>query len=460
MVFGKVVLIKLKERFLNKLHLTLKDKNFSEILKGSVYSFLAKIIANIVGLITGVFIARYYGADVMGLLAIILTTVGIAGMLSSAGLPMALLKLIPEYTNRFSLRAGVAIYIKIVVLVIVFTAIVSVGLFFLSDIIANKIFHNKELISLIALVPLFLLFSTLNGINILMIRALKKIKLYAILEFLPKVIILILLLIITYTYYDKYNPIYTLFFMFVVMFMITSYYIFKITNQQSHENFDLLPSYSNIISLSWPMFLTGGLQIIMAQTDTIMLGMYSTIKDVGVYSVVFSLSMLTVFVLNSINVMSAPKFSELYHQNKMAELEKVARQSTKLIFWSTLPIIFVLIVFGKFILGLYGDEFKLGYYALLFLVIGQFFNASAGSVGYFLNMTGHQKEFRNIVFFAAVVNVLLNYYLIPIYGVSGAAFASMISVIIWNGVALIYIKLKFGFFTGYLPLPVKIKGKK
>ena len=55
-------------------------------------------------------------------------------------------------------------------------------------------------------------------------------------------------------------------------------------------------------------------------------------------------------------------------------------------------------------------------------------------------MTGKQKKLNNILISGLIVNVVLNLVLIPIYGIEGAAIATLISMVFWNSliVAVIY----------------------
>jgi len=147
----------------------------------------------------------------------------------------------------------------------------------------------------------------------------------------------------------------------------------------------------------------------------------------------------------------APKFAELYFSGDMKGLATIARKSSKLVFYCTVPLLFILIVFGKLILNFFGEEFVVGYMALVFILLGQFVNSICGSVGYFMNMTGNQKEFNKIVFLGGGVNVVLNMLLIPRFGIVGAALASFFSACLWNIVSLIYIRRKYGFYMGYIP---------
>ena len=111
-----------------------------------------------------------------------------------------------------------------------------------------------------------------------------------------------------------------------------------------------------------------------------------------------------------------------------------------------------LILIGRPLLSfLFGSDFVVAYWAMFFLVLGQFVNSISGSTGYFMNMTGHQTVFRNVMFLASVINVTLNLILIPDLGIQGAALAGMSCLVFWNVYLQIYIKIKYGKIIGYFP---------
>ena len=66
-------------------------------------------------------------------------------------------------------------------------------------------------------------------------------------------------------------------------------------------------------------------------------------------------------------------------------------------------------------------------------------------------MTGNQNIYASILFIGAVLNIVLNLILIPLYGINGAALASMSSLIIWNLSMVLVVKKKLGFYTFYIP---------
>ena len=182
-----------------------------------------------------------------------------------------------------------------------------------------------------------------------------------------------------------------------------------------------------------------------------MIGNMMTAEDVGVYGVAFRLSMFASITLMAINSIASPKFAEMYGENNIEGLKKVAQQSTKMIFWSTLPLVILFFMFPKLLLSLFGEHFKIGVYAFLLLSFGKLISSFSGSVGNLLQMTGKQLIYMNILLVGAIINVLLNYFLIPIYGINGAAIASMTSIIIWNLTMVYYVKKELGFLTFYIP---------
>ena len=105
---------------------------------------------------------------------------------------------------------------------------------------------------------------------------------------------------------------------------------------------------------------------------------------------------------------------------------------------------------------LFGQEFSAGVVALLLISFAQLVNSISGSVGYIMQMTNNQKIFQFIIIFSAILNIVMNYFLIPIYGINGAAFSSMISMITWNVMSVIFIKNKLGFWSIYMPNKIKL----
>ena len=74
-----------------------------------------------------------------------------------------------------------------------------------------------------------------------------------------------------------------------------------------------------------------------------------------------------------------------------------------------------------------------------------------GPVAQLLNVTGYHKQFRNISLVGAFLNLALIFFLIPKWGIEGAAIGNAVSMAAWNILGTLYIKKKFGYYIAYLP---------
>ena len=435
-----------------KISTNLQDKHFSEIFSGSIFSFITKVLTVGIGLIINLVIAKYYGADVLGAVALVLSLLSIATMISLFGTDVSILRFIPPLLKKGEQGKVFHIVRKSMTMIGVLSLGASLLIFLFAPVLAQDIFGKTELMPLIALAAFFVSFRVLGNFSLSAIRALKNIRLYLTLQFLPAIINLTLLGGLTYFFYARYNPVYSLLASQTFVALLSVWYLHRFVKKHPRHSPGGKGSYREIFSVSYPMFLTASIQMVVLQTDTLILSSMSSMENVGVYSVVTKLALLSSFVITSINTIVAPKFSELYYTEDIDALRKIAKKSSKLIFFSTLPISMMLVVFGTELLSMFGDVFTAGTLALIMLTIGQLVNAMAGSVGYLLNMTGHQKTLNKIVMLGGVCNVVLNLLLIPSYGINGAAFASMFSMVLWNLIASYYVNRQFGFYIGYIPL--------
>ncbi len=425
-----------------------KDKDFKELIRGSAIYFVVKLLGIFVSYLFTLFVTRYYGASVWGLFALSLTVLQITSVIGRFGLDIALLRFIAEYKSQGRYGLAKLVYKKAVLFVFLLSLLLALGLYILAPIISKDIFNKTNLIDFIKNVAVILPAFTLLYLNTESLRALKKIGLYVVNQnVFPFSIALVFLLFITWLLNKNiYNvPISYLVAIYISCFLsfVFLYREFKKFSNGSKEKISLI----KLLSISFPMLMANSLTLIMAWTDIIMLGIFRSEFEVGIYSVASKLSLLTSFTLAAINSIAAPKFAEFWGKGDIKGLAKTAQQATKLILISSLPILLMFSLFPNTILSIFGEGFSKASGALIILTLGQFINAAAGSVGNILLMTGRQKIFQNFLLIGIVINIVLNLILIPHLGIIGAAMATAISLAFWNIAALIYIRKVYGFWT-------------
>jgi len=193
-----------------------------------------------------------------------------------------------------------------------------------------------------------------------------------------------------------------------------------------------------------PVLAMTGLNMLMKQTDTLMLGALADTDRAGLYFPVARLSEVAALGLLSINAILGPLISELHTSGDKARLQRILRWSVASGFAVTLAGALVLWLAGEWLLGLFGEAFTVAHPALLVLLGGQLVHAACGSVALLMTMTGHQDRAAIILVAVAVGNALLNAALIPAFGLVGAAVATAIAIATWNVWMFVAVKRRLG----------------
>jgi O-antigen/teichoic acid export membrane protein len=439
--------------FQRKIYTLVSNQNFSEILIGSAWALGARVIAMVLTLGFSVIVARIYGAEVVGTVAVINSFLMLATMFTVLGTPTSILRLIPEHLSKYSPTSAFKVYRKTQYMVIGISVITATLFFLSANLLAEKVFSKPHLSIYFAIASVFIVFSSMMELNTQAVRGLRLIKLFALMQFLPQTLNLFFLIAAGLVWPVSAVPVYAVLFGFAVTGII-GWFIVVFAFKKRMRTIDKVHSMHGctILSISLPMLMTATMAFIIAQTGVLMLGVFRTETEVGYYVIAVKLATLSTFILQAVNSMAGPKFSELFHMDNFEELFYVAKKSAKLIFYTTTPLLVILLIFGKQILiAIFGNEFVAAYPALVFLAIGQFVYSITGASGLFMDMTGNQNVLRNIAIISALLNIGMSLILIPIYGLIGAAFAAMSSIVFYNIATVTYIKLKFGQTTGYFP---------
>ncbi|MEB3217226.1 MAG: flippase [Nostocales cyanobacterium 94392] len=199
------------------------------------------------------------------------------------------------------------------------------------------------------------------------------------------------------------------------------------------------------------MTLISSVHIIISQSDVVMVGALVGAKETGLYSVANRLASLLVFTLIAVNSVLASQASALYAKQSLKELQRIVSLGIKFVFFSTLPIAIVYIIWGSQVLRLFGEEFSASYSILIVLTLGQLVNALSGPVALLLNMTGHQNDTAKILMLTATVNITLNAILIPKYGAMGAAVATAFANGLWNIVMVYAVWKRIKIISFFMP---------
>jgi O-antigen/teichoic acid export membrane protein len=147
--------------------------------------------------------------------------------------------------------------------------------------------------------------------------------------------------------------------------------------------------------------------------------------------------------LGVVMIVVAPKIAEIHGRGGAREdMQSLLAGAARITFVTITIGVAALVFLGRPILLIFGADFAPAYIPMLVLTLSRVVEAFAGPVGQVMAMVGLHTLVAWLLFVPVTLNIALNYILIPHFGETGAAFATLASAIVWNVVLLYMCKRK------------------
>jgi O-antigen/teichoic acid export membrane protein len=401
-------------------------------------------------------ISRFYGVEILGLFSLAIVILNISSMLILSGLDTSAIKFIPGLLSSGDLKGVNSFYWKSLLHILIAGTIISVICYFGSYYIAVELMHKQELIVYIKEVSVIILPFSIISFIAESIRANNNTVWWSVLKQIIIPFSFLCLTLIAWRFFPSLpNPI-AMYSFGVSISLLLAIVGFIVINNKANVPISMLvfdhePQYKTIRKIATPMFMFSSTLQLSQWINTIMLGILGTAGDNGIFRVVERVSSVNILVLVAVNAVLAPKIAATYAMNDLKTLHKHVQQATKFIFWGSLPIQILLLIFCNPILDFFGADFGKGSTAIYIVIVGQLINSMSGPVGQILNMTSYQKYLRNISALGVLTTTVSSYFLISYFGINGAAMTLLINSLLINLLCIFKIKKVFKFWALYIP---------
>ncbi|GMQ78724.1 MAG: polysaccharide biosynthesis C-terminal domain-containing protein [Anaerolineae bacterium] len=421
--------------------------------RGAGSAFVVNLTGVALAFGVAVLLARILGAEQYGYYVYALTWVMLLALPSLLGMDTAAVRFIAAYKARGedSLAAGFFVYSRRFTLYAsILLALVLAGVvWWLEDtlVLSLRVTFWVACLLLPIVVRLRLYAALLRGLKKPVAALAPEVLLH------PLLLIAVLIIWMTYTGKDPQAATALKANLFSVVLLVILLFLYVRKMFQPLGKLEI----SRCAKVEWyrtafPLMLLAGSQVLLSQTDIVMLGFLRGTFDAGIYSAAARLGGLVAFGLVVVNIIVAPLIADLHARKHKQKLQRLVTLSAMAVLLVAVPVSLILFIAGEWVLGLFGTAFTAGYSALLILAVGQLVNALAGSVGFMMTMTGHQREAARILGFTVVLNLFLNGLLIPEFGMPGAAIATASALVFWNVWMLFYVRRQLSIDPSILSL--------
>lgn len=411
-----------KPRWLHYLPAALRNRiehrpNLLAILSNTGWLFADKILRMGVGLFVGVWIARYLGPEQYGLWNFAIAFVALFGAFATLGLDSIVVRELVKNPERQNELLGTAFTLKLTgALIALILAIVSISLIRTGETLT---------LWLVALSALGFVFQSVNVIDFYFQAKVKsRYTVYAsnaafILMTLVKIVLLTLSApLIAFAFVGLGEIVLTGMFLLIV---------YKINHLNicdwNYSNYIA----KNLVKSSWPLVFSSLAVAVFMRIDQIMLQYYLGSNAVGIYSAAVRISEVWYFLGSVVISSVAPAIYKAKKDNNDTYMAKLLHTYKILILLSFSIIIPFSFLSSIIISALYGLQYYQASSVLLIHTWTTLFVFIGLAQGIFWVSESLQKLSLISTVIAASINIIMNFLLIPIYGPTGAAFATLVS---------------------------------
>lgn len=428
-------------------------KSLKIILRGTGFFIIGIISSKLFSYFYNILIARWFGAEKYGIFTLAIAFFSIFRIINLLGLTSGITRYAAYYKARKDKEKIKRVLHFSIILVLIFSFFLSFLLFLFSEYFSLKIFKNSELVHVFKLLAPFLSFVCLIFIFNSFFIGLKRIEYVTFYDQILSNLLKLVLLVILYFYGLKLKGVVLSWTIPPVIVTFIYLWIINKKNYLKPINFKFKNIEKELIRFSVPIIFTSFLGIVMGKIDRIILGYYLDEKWVGIYSAMFSIALFLTIASQGLRTLFLPVITELYAIKKSEEIERIYKTVCRWLFYINFPIFLLLISLSKQIIKYsFGIEFIPGYKSLIILSIGYFIFPFTKFGNSMLLMIKKTKYIMINSYIVALLNIILNIMLIPIFGIIGASLATTISLILNFSLVIFEVS---GFF-GYTPFSGKV----
>jgi len=413
-------------------------------ISGTIYSYVGVVLGFVT---TGLLFPRIFSTEQVGLLRLLVSYAVLFSQFASLGINTATVKLFPYFRDKEKKHHG---YLGIALLVILAGLVISIIIYLMLR--PYFVTHGQEKSALFVtyfyyVVPLIiftLLFNVFDTYYRVLYNAVKGIV-YK--EIVQRVLILVVIIGYALHMIDFRLTVilYVLaiispaFFLFVSLIRSGQFFVkpdFSFVDEKLKKQF-LDVSFFGMIST-----FSG---VLVLNIDVIMVDGILGLSAAGIYTVTFFFGTLILVPLRTMGKIGSVVISDAWKANDTETIQNIYKKSSLSL--SVIGFLLFIGIWGNIdnVFFIISNDYLSGKYVILFIGLAALLDIALGINPQIIINSKYYRYISYFLFIFAVLLIITNLLLIPVYGIVGAAIASLISKFIYNLIKFFFLYKKFGF---------------
>lgn len=412
---------------------------------GTLFSYTGVLIGF---LTTGILFPRILSPEQIGLLVALVSYSLLYSLIGTLGFNSTVIKMFTYFRNSTNYHNGFGTLIQLVLIAgtIVFVAVYFLSLPFLHKAnMGNSGLLNEYTYYIIPLTIFGTIFTVLDNYTSVLFNAVRGI-------FLKEVFVRIMVLSFIILYYLKIVYFENFLLLYVVATCMPGLLILLILKHEGNLRFKVREiniegkRKKELVSVSVFGMLSSFSGNAVEQVDKLMITAMLGLSQTGIYSIAFLFATLIKVPSRTTIKIASTIVAEAWRKDDLAEIQKVYRKSSITMLWIGLLIFLGIWSNIHNVAAIITEKYIEGKWVIFILGLAGLIEMSSGVSIAILNTS---KHYRYVTLFTGILVILLiinNLWLIPIWGITGAALASFLSVLIFNTIRSIFLYKAYKLF--------------
>ncbi|MBI5401668.1 flippase [Candidatus Wolfebacteria bacterium] len=384
------------------------------VVKNMFWLSFSQVGSRLIKAAITIYAARVLGASGYGTLSYVLGLTGFFTIFADIGVNSILTREIAKNSKDEDRYFSTVAVIKLALLFFAAALIVFISPYF------SKIEEVKILIPFVALL---IIFDGLRDLNMAFFRGKEKMELEAFVVTVTNVLITLFGFTTLY-FWTTYKALLAAYIAASFCgFLIATYFLrekwLKIRKDFTKQL--VVP----IARSAWPMAVGGIVGSFLFNVDIIMLGWWRTSSEIGLYSAAQRIVGLFYNIPSLLAIAVFPMFSRFIYANNEEKVRSLTTRTITILFMAAIPIVIGGILFKNQIINfVYGMNYAGAADTFSVLIVSIFAIFPFAILNDLVFAYDKQKKMLIYGVIAALSNIVLNFFLIPLYGIMGAAIAT------------------------------------
>jgi len=402
------------------------DVSLRKIAKGAGIVFIGTLIGRAFGYGSRMIIARFLGVSDYGLISLGFAALTMAAALAAIGLPSGVTRYISFYKGKEDKGRIKGTIISAIKMNFPVSIIFALLLFFGAGWISVHVFHDANLTPVLRIfsiaIPFLVLAQNLLSATVGFQEMRYQVYTQQIFQEVFKLAGIVALVALGF---GVIGAAWGWVLAIVLMPFVAFYFLEKKVFPIFNSKIKAIPVERELFSFSWPLIFVGMAGMVMGFMDTLMLGYFCTSYEVGIYNAALPTAMLIRMPSLALASIFMPVITELYAREKYDDLKNTYSAVIKWVLALAFPAFLLMALFSDDVIKiLFGTEYAIGAEALAILAFGFLISTVLARASDIIGALGRTKITMGCYLTGSAANFCLNLYLIPIFGINGAAMAT------------------------------------